>query len=347
MAEKPVLLYHEDFKLHDPSPYYHPENPRRLAIALEGLRRYKLMERLELREPGKGDPRVFREVHSSSYVDMIISTGVNHVEWLDPDTYVSPGTYPALERLAGAAVEAAELAISGRTVLILPRPPGHHAGRSGRGLGAPTLGFCLLNTVALIVSRIEVKGLKVAVIDFDVHHGNGTQDIFYSEGPLHIDMHQDSATIYPGTGFPSQVGEDKARGLMVNINLPPGAGDDIGLDAVRKALGFMEDYDPDIVVVSAGFDGYRGDNPMASLELGSAYYHTIGSGLAGLDLLSVVVVLEGGYGSGLSEALPAFIYGLLSLEDPVADERKSSSNHAWAWYRRRLRELEEALGQSI
>jgi len=337
------LIYHEDFKLHDPSPYPHPESPSRLDIAIRALSHLLDSGVLRLVQPTEGDPMVFADVHTSSYVEMVLSAGAHGVEWLDPDTYVSPGTLAAVRRLAGAVEEASHLAEYGVDTILLARPPGHHAGRSGRGMGAPTQGFCLLNTVAYLAMELRCRGYKPAILDFDVHHGNGTQDILYSTGPLHVDIHQDSATIYPGTGFPEQVGVGGGRGLMVNINLPPGSGDDIGLHAVELAFERITGYDPDIIIVSMGFDGFEGDNPMASLRLGRVFYYAIGSKLASLDLASVVLVLEGGYGKGLSDGLASLLSGFLGIGSRPGDA-STSRNREWEWYKARLEQLSRALG---
>ncbi|MCE4628033.1 MAG: hypothetical protein F7C34_02655 [Desulfurococcales archaeon] len=333
------VLYREEFRLHSPKPYSHPESPERLDWALEGVR----LAGWPLREPGLGDTSLFLRVHAREYYEAVMrAASQGEVVWLDPDTYVSPGTPRALEALAGAVTDAVEIAARGEgPVAVLGRPPGHHAGRSGRGLGAPTLGFCVFNASALTAKLLSERG-RTAVLDFDAHHGNGTQDILWAEPVLHVDIHQDPSTIYPGTGFPSETG---APGLPVkaNICVPPGAGDDIYADASRLALSIISDYDPDYIVVSAGFDAYIGDTPFTELRATSATFNLLGRLLSSYSE-RLVVVLEGGYSIGLREGLAAFLRGLEGREVD-AGETTSSSGHAWEWYMRRRRELLEAIGR--
>ena len=174
------------------------------------------------------------------------------------------------------------------------------------------------------------------MIDFDAHHGNRSQDIFYSDCSVtHIDIHQDSSTIYPGTSFPWQIGEGSAKGTKININLPPFSGDDIFKDA--KAVKFLKDYNPEIVV-DAGFDGYLDDNYMVSLNLSSSSFNYLGKLLNQLSVPKVVVV-EGGYSTRLERALPSFLAGLLGKDDPIKDSTTSSTSETWNMYRERVKEL--------
>jgi len=329
-----TVFYSEDFLLHDPDPYDHPESPRRLRLALEGVKRAGW----PVREPCRGDYRVFVEVHDAGYVELVARLASRGgVEWLDPDTYVVPGTLPAAARLACAVEEAVDVVVDGSPVVVLGRPPGHHAGVSGPAMGAPTLGFCIFNSAALAARRLSGKG-RVAVVDFDVHHGNGTQEILWNDNILHVDLHQDPATIYPGTGYPDQTGG--VPGTKVNIILPPGAGDDIGFDAARRAWELIDEWDPDYLVVSAGFDAMVGDNMMASTRLTRAFYGFLGR-LA--SQRPVLAVLEGGYGRGLVEGLSAFLEG---FEGGEWEPGTGSGGREWEWYRRRLGELYEALGRA-
>jgi acetoin utilization deacetylase AcuC-like enzyme len=341
-----LLLYHEDFKKHTPHPYSHPESPARLERALGGLERFRVgAARIE--EPPKGDPGVYAAVHSPTYLKSVLSMGGYGVTWLDADTYVSPGTREAVERLAGAAVRAVEEASRGGVAFILGRPPGHHAGVAGRALGAPTSGFCIVNTSALVARMLaRDHGEPVVVFDFDLHHGNGTQEIFWDDPTVvHIDVHQDPATIYPGVGFPEDVGSGKGRGTKVNITTPPWAGDDIYMHALGVVEDMVREVSPRFIVFSAGFDAYRGDNDFTVMHVGSRFYWEAARRLARLAR-GVVAVLEGGYGSGLERGLPAFAAGLAGEPDPVADEERSSPASGWKFYARSLRRLKNALKSS-
>ncbi|MEB3851287.1 MAG: histone deacetylase family protein [Desulfurococcales archaeon] len=316
-------VYHGDFRLHDPGPYEHPESPERLDYMLAGLRSTGLEGLLAWASPPEGRIEDFEPVHSSEYLRALSRRGRAGVEWLDPDTYIAPGTHRAVSRLAGAAKALAEEAASGGSGLLLPRPPGHHAGYNGAAMGAPTLGFCIVNTASLI-ARLLSRGGRVSMLDFDLHHGNGSQEIFYSDPRVqHVDIHQDSRTIYPGTGFRWQTGEGEARGSKLNFNVPPGSGDDAYRYFVDAAFSAILSFDPDYIVVSAGFDAYHGDNYMGSLRLTSSTYHYIGRRLAEASR-PVVVVVEGGYSVGLERGLPALVSGLLGRGDPVGDQPSRS-----------------------
>ncbi|MCE4601146.1 MAG: histone deacetylase family protein [Desulfurococcales archaeon] len=336
-----IILYHQDFLLHDPTPIYHPENPERLALATASL---KAVGGITWREPEPEDAKErYSMVHDEHYINLVYDAAERAFEpaWIDADTYVVKGTITALERLAGAATETVELLLAGRDAFILGRPPGHHAGRRGRALGAPTLGFCIFNTSALVSKMLSEKG-RVAVLDFDLHHGNGTQDILWNDGIVHIDIHQDPSTIYPGTGFPWQSGG--VRGTKINLIVPPGSGDDIYQEAVTYAFDLIRDYDPDYLVVSAGFDAYQGD--YAGMKATRYTYSLIG-GLVGRLDASVAIVLEGGYEAGLREGLPAFVAGVTrghSLGEPVTASGKWQWERFRYWMERLREELEGRRG---
>jgi len=321
--------WHRAYMLHDPE-NGHPENPGRLRLALEGARSAGTRP-VEL--GCEGDPwKAYSRVHDPHYLGRL-ARAVEEARiqgspvYLDPDTYVSPGTLEALSGLACAGETLLGEAGPGRALLLLGRPPGHHAGVAGAALGAPTLGFCLLNTAALLAASMP----GAVVFDFDVHHGNGTQEILGPLGVPHVDIHQDPATIYPGTGYPWEEGP---RGSWYNIVVPPGSGDDIMLDALGHAARLIEGLGPSAVVVSMGFDAMEGDNYFAGLRAGPRFYYEAGRVLDGLGV-PVVAVLEGGYGRGLVEGLSAFIAGLRGDPPPPGDP-STSPPEVWERYRRLL-----------
>ncbi len=345
------VLYHGDFRLHDPAPYDHPENPYRLDIAIHGLMEHGVFEYARLEEPRKADVMdVFLPVHDPSYLKGLLRVlSSDNLLWVDADTYISPGTRRSLARLAGSVIDAVSLLDKGeKLVVILGRPPGHHAGFRGRALGAPTQGFCLVNTIAAIAQRLIEsggRGVNVAILDIDLHHGNGTQEIFYDRRDvLHVDIHQDSRTIYPGTGHPWQVGKGQGRGSKININVPPGARDDVMLQALSKAIEFIEKWSPDFILVSAGLDAYKGDNDMSMISAGSQYFHQAGLHIRRLGV-PVIVFLEGGYGSGLERGLPALIHGLVGKEDPIRDEVEESPPRVWKEFERQVTILRRELSK--
>ncbi|WP_062661378.1 histone deacetylase family protein [Aeropyrum camini] len=337
------IVYHEDFMKHSPDPYDHPENPSRLVAALKGLEESGVYRVSESISPPEGDVGLYTKVHSPAYLRHVLSMAESGLDWLDPDTYVGPGTIVALKRLAGASLEAYNIARRGGVALLLGRPPGHHAGIRGRALGAPTAGFCIVNTAALIARLLSQHG-RTAMLDFDLHHGNGTQEIFYDDPEIyHVDIHQDPTTIYPGTGFPEDLGEGEARGTKINIIIPPYSGDDIFLSAARVAIRILERLEPDYIVVSAGFDAYRGDNAFTVMKGGTTMYHMIGSRLPSIARSGVAAVLEGGYGVGLRRALPSFAAGLAGLGNPYPEAEETSSGNVRKLYAAALRRLARAL----
>ena len=343
-----AVLYHDDFKKHSPYPYDHPENPARLDMVLEGLNASGLINsgNIALEEPPKGDLSIYTKVHSPSYLRYVLRTAESGLEWLDGDTYVSIGTVSALERLAGASIAAVKMVGRGIAPFILGRPPGHHAGIKGRALGAPTGGFCIVNTAALVARDLSRLG-RVVVLDFDVHHGNGTQEIFYDDPSVfHVDLHQDPTTIYPGTGFPEDTGRGRADGTKINIIVPPHSGSDIYMHAANLMRSIIDVVRPDYIVVSAGFDAYTHDNHFSSINATSHFYHEVGRIVREASISGVAAVLEGGYGVGLEKGLPAFVAGLAGLDNPIQDKFLESGITQWEKYLSGLKRLARALKES-
>ncbi len=336
MARRLVVIYHSDFKEHNPGSVKHPEAPGRLDLALKSvadLINNTPRGRIVVREAPRGSLDVFKRVHDHTYVERIKAILKSHrFEWLDRDTYVSRGTVKSLLRLAGASQKAITLALRGINSFILGRPPSHHAGRNGRAMRAPSMGFCLLNATALIASVLASHG-RVAIIDFDVHHGNGTQEIFYRDpNVLNIDIHVDPTVSYPGTGYPEDVGDGEGAGTKINIVTPHMAGDDIYEDALELVEATLDSWRPEFIVVSAGFDAYRGDNEMVLMNVGTRFYYNIGRILTS-RAKAVVSILEGGYGVGLDRALKAYVAGIIGLKYTPWDPPSHSSIAAWRTYK--------------
>jgi acetoin utilization deacetylase AcuC-like enzyme len=259
-----TLLYmHPSSLQHDPGPG-HPEQPgriRQIMSVLEREERKGALMGLERREPPPATREQLERVHTAAYVETILGAipDRGHVR-LDPDTAVSPGSGEAALRAAGGACAAVDavMAGEGRNAFCALRPPGHHAER------ARAMGFCLFNTVAIgAMQALEVHGLgRVSIFDFDVHHGNGTQDSFEREGRVqYLSTHQ--WPLYPGTG----AREERGIGNIVNVPLSAGTGSREWRRAVeREVLPAIEAHAPELVFLSAGFDAHR-DDPLAMLEL--------------------------------------------------------------------------------
>jgi acetoin utilization deacetylase AcuC-like enzyme len=217
--------------------------------------------------------------------------GVGRPGWFcfDTATPLVAGSFAAALAAADAALTAADLVAGGApAAYALCRPPGHHAGPGYYG------GFCLLNNAAIAARRLAAEG-RVAIVDVDFHHGNGTQDIFWEDGRvLYVSLHGDPAAHYPHfLGFADEVGGGPGRGATRNLPLPDGTGDDAYLAALAEALELVARFDPATLVVSAGFDTFAGD-PLGAFAVTGEGFGRIGAALAGLGR-PTVVVQEGGY----------------------------------------------------
>ncbi|NPA05276.1 MAG: histone deacetylase family protein [Crenarchaeota archaeon] len=318
MATRPptsnkITIYHSDIhRQHHPPPgIHHPENPERITKALQGLRKAGILEEAETKKPQPAKPDQLEASHTRQYIEAVRILSESGGGWLDQDTYVAPGTWTAALHYVGATLQAIR---SNKHALILLRPPGHHAGVEGRAMGAPTLGFCIFNATATAAQEKN----NTLILDIDVHHGNGTQEILYTKPIPHIDIHQHPATLYPGTGWPWQTGMGEGKGTKHNIILPPGCGDDCYQEALKHVEKLLEEYKPHTILIDTGLDAYRGDG-LADLRATTNTYHTIGR-LAAKHAKQVILVLEGGYTIGLKRALPALIAGLLGKPNPYPEK---------------------------
>jgi acetoin utilization deacetylase AcuC-like enzyme len=276
---------------HDTGPR-HPERPARLDAARAGIHDAHLDE-LVATSTGRDATRAeLGLVHDDRYVTALeefAATGGGH---LDPDTIVGPGSYRAAVRAAGCGFDAVERLRGGGadTAFVAVRPPGHHA------VAARGQGFCLFNNIALAAASLVAVGERVLVVDWDVHHGNGTQDIFWDEpAVLYVSTHQFPA--YPGTGRADETGGPHASGLTVNFPLPPGATGDVAMAALDDVVApAVERFAPTWVLISAGFDAHRAD-PLADLAWSAGDYHALAARV--LEFAPqpgrTIAFLEGGY----------------------------------------------------
>jgi acetoin utilization deacetylase AcuC-like enzyme len=287
-----VNLYsHPDCLAHDPGPG-HPESPARLRAVLQALEdgRFATLQRIEA--PCASREQLLR-VHAADHVDRILAAApATGLRRLDEDTLMSPGSTQAALRAAGAVCAAVDAAMDGSALrsFCAVRPPGHHATHDR------AMGFCLFNSVAVGAAQaLVVHGLdRVAIVDFDVHHGNGTQDIFAAEPRvLYASSHQ--SPLYPGTGAASERG----CGNIVNAPLTPGTGSRTFRAAWDEVLlPRLSAFRPQLLLVSAGFDAHRLD-PLAQLQLETDDYAWLATRLAELSASRcagrLVSRLEGGY----------------------------------------------------
>ncbi len=291
-----TLLYMHPSSLEHDTGSGHPESPariRQIMSVLEREERKGALMGLQRREPPRASREQLERVHSARYVEAILgSTPKTGHRRLDPDTVASPGSGEAALRAAGGACAAVDAVIGGeaRNAFCALRPPGHHAERER------AMGFCLFNNVAIGARQaVDEHGLaKVSIFDFDVHHGNGTQNAFEREGRVqYLSTHQ--WPLYPGTGAREETGV----GNIVNVPLPAGTGSREWRRAVQsEILSAIDAFAPDLMMISAGFDAHRAD-PLAMLELEEDDYAWVTRELMQLaDRHSrgrVVSVLEGGY----------------------------------------------------
>lgn len=339
-----LVLYHPDCLRHVP-PRPHPEKPERLEAVRERLERAELWDQLPREEPAPADPELLELVHPRTYLDQVRRASRAPGVWLDPDTYAVEGTWAAVLAAAGGATRAVDAVMRGQAAcaFALVRPPGHHAGP------AKAMGFCLVNHVAVAVRYArEQLGLKrVMVVDWDVHHGNGTQEVFYRDGGvLFASLHQEGW--YPGTGALEETGEGDGEGLTVNLPLPPGVGDEGYRTVFEEVLLPLGDvWNPELVVVSAGFDAHHTD-PLGRMQLTEA-------GFARLALLlreaagrwcggRLALVLEGGYDlRGLGRCVEATLQVLAGLAGPPSVA--APPEVPYAVVRERVRAARRVLGQ--
>ena len=270
----------------------HPEGPARLPAVESGIRTADLGDLIVplAGRPARRDELV--RVHSEFYLDALAGLDRAGGGELDPDTAMSAGSWETAVAAAGmglAAVEALERGEAG-AAFVAVRPPGHHATAS------QAMGFCLLNNVAVAAASLVAGGQRVLILDWDVHHGNGTQDIFWDDPRvLYVSTHQWPA--YPGTGRAAEVGGGGARGLTVNVPLPPGSTGDAARLAMEKVVApAVESFAPDWLLISAGFDAHRED-PMADLAWTAGDFADLTRDVCSLlpHPGRTVAFLEGGY----------------------------------------------------
>jgi acetoin utilization deacetylase AcuC-like enzyme len=318
--EAALLLAFDPLFFEHRSRGYHPERPERLEAARRAVSRCeaKGVHTVPLPPRDATDQEILR-AHDAGYLADLTALAGRYAA-IDADTYVAPSSVAAARRAAGGAIALAEALVAAgegepRQGVALLRPPGHHATRD-QGMG-----FCLLNNVALAAHAALEKGLsRVAIVDWDVHHGNGTQDIFWTDDRvLFVSLHE--YPLYPGTGAAKEIGEGRGKGYTLNVPLPASSNDAVYRHAFEEVvLPALRRYRPELVLVSAGFDAHARD-PLASMMLTEVSY----GWMAG-ELRKVAdetaggrmgVVLEGGYDlSAIECSLEAAL--LAALGHPAA-----------------------------
>ncbi len=297
-----ILIASEMFEQHV-TPPGHPERPERAHVFDVVASEWRARGGKSIAPRPATDAELIL-AHDPEYVESILRTK-GHAVMLDEDTFTSPESADIARLAAGAAVQAAEQALGNReAVCALVRPPGHHAERSR------AMGFCLFNNVAVAAAVMLQRGLsRIAVVDIDVHHGNGTQWIFYEDPRvLYVSTHQ--YPFYPGTGASTEVGTGEGTGFTVNVPLEAGCTDaDYDLVYTTIVGPILREYAPELVIVSAGYDAHERD-PLAAMRLSAAGYAAVVQTVrdAALARGQLAIVTEGGYDlPALAECLQASI----------------------------------------
>jgi acetoin utilization deacetylase AcuC-like enzyme len=294
---------------HDGGPH-HPEQLGRLFAVMDGVRALELDDVVHpvVSEASVDD---LARVHERSYLAELEAFCAEGGGAIDADTYARADSWTAARRAAGAGLAAlGELERRGEGIaFVAARPPGHHA------TGDRAMGFCLLNNIAVAAAARTARGERVLIVDWDVHHGNGTQDIFWDDPDvLYVSTHQHP--LYPGTGTAGEVGGHAAPGLTVNFPVPRGATGDVLRAAIdQEARPAIEDFAPDWVLVSCGFDAHA-DDPLAELELSSGDFAELARVVSEFVPRPgrLALFLEGGYNpASLSSSVEATLGALLGL----------------------------------
>ncbi|MFB6135372.1 MAG: histone deacetylase family protein [Halobacteriaceae archaeon] len=321
---------------HDPGDR-HPESPDRLRAVKRGLTSRHGVEYVD------ADPAptaAIEAAHDPAYVEEVRSFCADGGGNWDPDTVATSETWPAATASAGLACWAGEAALDGDdgrdTPFSLGRPPGHHA------TADDAMGFCFLNNAAIAAEHaLDGEADRVAVLDWDVHHGNGTQDIFYDRGDvLYASVHEDG--LYPGTGDVAETGEGDGERATVNVPLPSGAGD-AEYDHVFASVfaPAIARFDPDLLLVSAGFDAHRHD-PISRMHVSTEGYGHLTArvrDVADDAGAALAFVLEGGYGLDTLADGVGMVHEVFDGFEPILDDGDPSEA-----VRERVAEVREAQG---
>jgi acetoin utilization deacetylase AcuC-like enzyme len=320
----------------------HPERPDRWRVADQALRG---IEGLEWHEARTAPEPALLAVHPASHLEMLDRLCEAGGGVIDADTVASAQSAQVMRLAAGAAIQAVDLSAEGEPAFALVRPPGHHA------LAERAMGFCLLNNAAIAARYAQSQGLgKVAIVDWDLHHGNGTEAIFSGDpGVLYVSTHQEGA--YPGTGAATDVGTGAGEGTTLNLPLPAWTGDEGFAEAFSTIVEpAVMQFEPDLIIVSAGFDSHWRD-PLGQLGLTAAGFAALARRVQGWahDRANgrLVLLLEGGYdleaiAASVAAVAAALVGDHQNPDDPVGKAPEPEREDAVARRLMRIRDIQSA-----
>ncbi len=293
---KTGLIYHTDYLKHHTGPL-HPESPQRLTAIMDYLEKGIIMSRLVKIDPHPADKSWIEKIHPIEYIEGINNKSPNEgLRYLEPDTPISPYSYETALLAAGGLLTAIDKIMDGdiNNAFCAVRPPGHHAEPDR------VMGFCLFNNIAVAARYLQIhyRLKKILIIDWDVHHGNGTQDVFYDDPTvMYFSIHQ--YPHYPGTGSTEETGIGKGLGFTINVPMSGGMGDKEYIKAFEETLSpAAEGFEPDFILISAGFDAHA-DDPLAGMMVTDEGFEELTRIVKGIAKRycdgRIISALEGGY----------------------------------------------------